>query len=118
MKRIYLAIPYSGLEELSFELANKIAAKLMNEGHLVFSPISHTHPIAKAGSLPLGWDFWKAYDTTFLEWCEEVHVVSIHTHERSAAQLIEGSKGVMAEIEIARGMGKEIKAFHYHGEQY
>lgn len=45
-KLIYLAIPYSWNSTKSFELANEIAANLMMDGHIVFSPISHSHSIA------------------------------------------------------------------------
>jgi hypothetical protein len=47
MSKIFLSINYTGMEEKSFRIANKYAAKLISEGHIVFSPISHSHPIAK-----------------------------------------------------------------------
>lgn len=100
--KIYLAIPYTGMEEYSFITANRVAGRLMNEGHLVFSPISHTHPIAVECDLPKGYDFWKDYDTTFIEWCDELHVVSLIGWSRS--------KGVTSEIEIAEGLDKPV---HY-----
>jgi hypothetical protein len=106
MKKIYLACPYSHKEKIvrqkRFLIINKIAADLMNAGNLVFSPISHTHPIALAGNLPLGWDFWHEYDKTFLEWCDEIYVAKLNGWETSV--------GVKAEIEIARKLCKPI---HY-----
>ena len=53
--KIYLAIPYSGIEEESFAVANKITAHLMYQGHIVFSPISMNHMIAKEYGLPTSW---------------------------------------------------------------
>ena len=43
--KIYLAIPYTGIEEESFNIANKVAARLIEDGHIVVSPISHSHSI-------------------------------------------------------------------------
>lgn len=104
MKKIYLATPYShpdpDVRIERFESVNKVAADLMNEGHLVFSPISHTHPIALAGDLPKGWEFWKEYDRTFIEWCDEVHILMLDGWE--------DSKGVTGEKHIAREMGKPV----------
>jgi hypothetical protein len=98
--KIYLAIPYTGMEQLSFETANRIAGKLMHEGHIVFSPISHSHPIAQTCELPAHWDYWKAADTAFLAWCDCVYVVMLGDWQRST--------GVMAEMDIASHMGKVI----------
>lgn len=48
---IYLASPYShpdpAVEELRFEAACEAACKLMQQGHHVFSPIAHTHPVGR-----------------------------------------------------------------------
>ena len=98
--KIYLAIPYSGMENISFIKANRAAAKLMLEGNIVFSPISMSHPIASQCDLPGDWEFWKKFDEAFIEWCDELHVVCL-----------EGwgiSKGVQAEMKIAKMMGKPI----------
>ena len=76
------------------------AAELMAQGLLIFSPISHTHPIHLAGNLPGDWEFWKEYDRSFLEWADELWVMRIDGWEQS--------KGVKAEIEIAKGLKKEI----------
>lgn len=58
---IYIAVPYSHKEEsvrlARFESVNRAACFLMNKGYHVFSPISHTHPIALAGDLPPGLGF-------------------------------------------------------------
>jgi hypothetical protein len=104
-KKIYLAGPYSHDDEKvrigRFEQLNKIASVFMAEGYFVYSPISHTHPIAMAGSLPLGWDYWEKYDTAFIEWSDELHVAMIPGWMES--------KGVQAEIKIAEKLGKPVK---------
>jgi nucleoside 2-deoxyribosyltransferase len=103
-KKIYLACPYSHkdpkVRKDRFERVNALAAKLMAKGFLVFSPISHTHPIAEAGDLPKGWEYWKNYDESFLDWCDEVFVYKLEGWTVST--------GVMAEIEIAKQLGKPI----------
>lgn len=99
--KIYLAIPYTGIEQLSFETANRVSGRLMQEGHIVFSPISHSHPIAQTCELPAHWDYWKEADTAFLSWCDEVRVVMLDGWQRS--------KGVNAEMEIAEMIGKKIR---------
>ena len=98
--KIYLAVPYSGMKEESFRKVNTVAAKLMNDGHIVYSPISHCHSIAKQEKLPTDWNFWKTMDTAFIEWCEELHVLKLNGWDRST--------GVNAEIDIAEHMGKNV----------
>jgi Domain of unknown function (DUF1937) len=93
----------------------------MNDGHIVFSPISHSHPIAVSNKLPGHWEFWKKFDESFIEWCDELHVICLHRHKDEkydGALLIQNSKGVQSEIGIARSLNKEIKSFHYHGENF
>lgn len=99
--RIYLAIPYTGMEESSFLTANKVAGKLMKEGHIVFSPISHCHLIAKEYKFSKGFGFWRDYDTSFIEWCDELHVICIPGWNQS--------EGVTAEIKIARKLNKFVR---------
>lgn len=70
---VYLACPYShwdfAVSESRFLEVNWAAAKLMAAGEHVFSPISHTHPIAMAGALPTDWGYWQAYDRAILAFC-------------------------------------------------
>ena len=102
MKKIYLAIPYSSIDhELSFMIANKKTAELMNLGHVVYSPISHSHIIAKDHDLPKGWEFWEQIDRQFIAWCDELWVIKLEGWKEST--------GVKAEIIIALEMGKIIK---------
>lgn len=104
---VYLACPYSH-DEHSFRMlrwyaANQAAAKLMSEGLYIFSPISHTHPIAEAseGKLPRGWDFWEGYDRQYLNICKKIIVLRIPGWDTS--------KGVQAEIKIGTEMGIPIE---------
>jgi len=103
--KIYLAIPYSGFEEESFSVANKIAAELMLEGHIVFSPISHTHPIALSGDLPKGWQYWKTFDESFIEWCDQLAVVIM---KNQGEERVRNSQGIAGELTLADVYNKPI----------
>ena len=117
MKKIYLAGPYSShdisVKQRRFDLLNIMAAKLMKEGHLVFSPISHTHPIALAGDLPGGWEFWEAYDRTFIDWADEIHVLKLPGWSTST--------GVSAEIALGIELDKPVTYIEaeelFHGDK-
>jgi nucleoside 2-deoxyribosyltransferase len=99
--KIYLAIPYTGHEEQSFKEANRIAGILMRRGHIVMSPISMTHSIAKEGGLPQEWEFWEKNDSAFIEWCDQVWIANFGNWRRS--------RGVTAEIQIAINLKKQIR---------
>ena len=103
--KIYLAIPYTGFEDESFTIANRITARLMSKGHVVFSPISHNHTLANSNLLPKGWDYWKQFDKSFIEWCDEVRVVHMN---KDGSERIANSVGVKGEVEIATELGKPI----------
>ena len=102
---VYLACPYShhdpAVRLQRFEAANKAAAKLMSEGIMIFSPISHTHPIALAGCLPLGWEFWRAYDRAFLGHSHKIIVLKLDGWRESV--------GIKGELEIATELGITIE---------
>ncbi len=106
MRKIYLAIPYSRHEELSFKLANEIAAELLKQGHIVFSPISMSHPIAVHGNLKGDWETWKKVDFEFIKWCEEVVVVNFDK------EAVENSIGVQDELKYAIELGKKISYYY------
>lgn len=101
---VYMASPYShpdsDVMQQRFQEAACHAAKLMREGINVFSPITHTHPIAQY-DLPKGWDFWKQYDEKMLAVCDSMIVLKLDGWEQS--------KGVQAEIEIMGKAGKPIE---------
>ncbi len=101
---IYLAHPYShkdaAIREARFQSANRIAGILMKAGKLIFSPISHTHPIALVTDLPVSWEFWKLYDLEMLKACEALIVVTAEGWKESI--------GVQAEMEIMRELNRPI----------
>ena len=107
MKKIYLASPYSHpdpkVREERARLACVAAAEIMRSGHLVLSPIAHSHPIALAGNLPLDFEYWREFDESLIDWCDQVWVL-----------MIDGwmdSKGIKAEVEYAEKTDKFV--YHY-----
>src|SRR3990167_3848405 len=67
----YLATPYSkypGGLEVAYSEACKAAAFLIRRSIRVFSPIAHTHPIARFGDLdPLDHNIWLPADKPFMD---------------------------------------------------
>jgi hypothetical protein len=103
---VYLAVPYShpdpAVRQERFEKVNKVAARLMNEHKLnIFSPISHSHPLAISGQLPTDWSFWGNYDSAFLKVSKKMIVLMLPDWDKSV--------GLAAELKIAKELGLEIE---------
>ena len=74
----YLAHPYTAdtADEISRNVvsADTIAARLINKGYHIYSPISHTHHMHLIGA-SLGfwkvseWQMWMDLDNTFIQHC-------------------------------------------------
>ena len=110
--KIYLAIPYSFNPELSFKIANKVTARLMEAGHVVFSPISHSHSIQQF--LPVEChthDFWMEQDLPLVEWADELYMVIIG---EEGDRLCANSKGVQMELTHARKFNKKVTIYDYY----
>jgi nucleoside 2-deoxyribosyltransferase len=93
--KVYLAIPYTFNPELSFDIANKVSADLMKKGHIVFSPISHSHVISDY--LPqivrTDSDWWMTQDLPFVEWADELHIVVIGERGTELVENVARSSG-------------------------
>jgi len=102
---IYLASPYShplsSVREDRFKRVSIVAARLLKEGKIVYSPIAHTHPIAVYGELPNGWEFWEKIDRAFMQRCDSLVVVKMPGWEIS--------RGVLAEIRMAHELGLMVE---------
>lgn len=98
---VYLAIPYSWNPEFSYKAANIIASRLMAEGCVVFSPISHSHAIANYLPEELRTDsmWWMKQDLAMMQNCTEICVVLFLDYD--GIKLIKESTGVQNEIEFA-----------------
>jgi len=102
--KIYLAGPYTHPDEAVMQDRHDrltlVAGALMQYGLVVFSPISHTHTIAKKTNLPTSWEFWKAQDIPFLIGSDALYVLTLDGWEESM--------GVAEEIEIAKKRGIQV----------
>lgn len=108
---IYLASPYSGTPEEQEERFQAVcckAAELMRDGHMVFSPIAHSHPIAFYG-LPKDFGFWEKMDCWWIRACTKIVVLMLPGWELSV--------GVRAEIDYAKQIGKAV-SYLKPDEQY
>jgi len=95
---IYLASPYSHpdpqMRHHRFVQVCRAAARLMQAGHIVFSPIAHSHSIAEYEELPGNWEFWQEFCLATLGRCDQLWILCLDGWEVST--------GVNAEIQIAR----------------
>lgn len=105
MKKIYLMCPYSApspyVRECRVLLADKVAAALMQQGHIVYSPLSHSHRVAHHLENHLSHDFWLRQCRPFVEWADEARVIMAAGWNLSA--------GIKLELEWLADMGKPFK---------
>ena len=89
----------------------KVAAKILQAGYNVFSPITHSHYIAKIGKLPaLDHEFWLNLDKWYVDRCDEVFVYDQYGWENSI--------GVNREMDWAWWSGKKVSLIHADGVPY
>lgn len=104
MSVAYLACPYSDpdpkVKEMRLEIVTRVAFKLMRTGILVYSPLTHNVPIDRLG-INGDWIFWKKFDHTMLSRCDRLIVLKLPGWNNS--------KGVTAEISLAKEMGLPIE---------
>lgn len=103
---IYLASPYThsdpAVEAFRFEAVCQIVADLMLQGHVVISPIAHSHPLAvRRPEVGGKWEMWKQLDTDLVKASDELWVFTLDGWECS--------KGVQAEITIAESLNKPVR---------
>lgn len=100
----YLATPYTkypqGIEQ-AFIDASKLAARLIQSGLSVYSPIAHTHPIAIHGGIdPLDHKIWLPFDNAMMKAATFLLVAHMPGWEESY--------GIGEEIKFFKAMGKPI----------
>lgn len=108
--KIYLATCYSSkvlwigwfIRWLRFRRITGVAGFWMRAGYNVFSPITHSHPIARHIPPRLNtYDFWLGLDFDWLDACDEVWVYMQRGWRKS--------KGVKLEIEYAKAKGMKVR---------
>jgi hypothetical protein len=100
----YLGTPYTkypGGIEAAFILAAKQAALLLQAGVKVFSPITHTHPIAIHGNIdPLDLNIWLPADAKFMDLAQGIILLRAETWEKSY--------GMKHEFNVFKAVNKPI----------
>ena len=108
----YLAIPYThdqqSIMDFRANISDKVAAKLANEGRIIFAPISSWHSISKKYKLPTNFEYWKGLDEEFLKNCKKLLIICLAGWKESV--------GVTAEIEIANKYNIPIDYLNDKGE--
>lgn len=103
-KLVYLATPYSKYKagiHMAFVDASIFAARLLQSGVNVYSPIAHTHPLAIYGNIdPLDHNVWLPFDKSMMEASEALVVAEMQGWQES--------KGIQHEIEFFERAGKPI----------
>jgi hypothetical protein len=101
---LYLCSPYSdpdpAVREQRFQAACAFTAGLLREGHHVYSPVVHCHPLVRYG-LSADWSFWERFDREHLERCDEVVVLMLDGWRESI--------GLQAELSHAGVLGKPVR---------
>lgn len=107
---IYLASPYTHTDpeivEQRYRRALWVSARLMSIEYLVYSPIVHLHFLAVLECLPGTWEYWERFDRAMISRCQQLWILALSGWEES--------KGVAAEIEIARQLGIPVRLLHFN----
>jgi Domain of unknown function (DUF1937) len=88
---VYVAAPYSDPDPevriRRFEAVTRYAATLVAAGRIVYSPLTHSHPIDLVlieRGVSCDSDFWVTFDEAFMAICTEIHVLKLDGWERSS----------------------------------
>lgn len=104
MSVAYLSCPYfdpdSHVKETRHTMVTRAAFKLMRQGIMVYSPLTHNLPIDRLG-IHGDWKTWKEFDHTMISKCDRVIVLKLPGWEKS--------KGVAAEIARGEELGLPIE---------
>jgi hypothetical protein len=108
---IYLATPYShpdpAVRQQRYDQAKCITVELLEDGHLVISPIVHSHYLTidigehLAFTEVYGFNNWSELDLRILSMCDKLVVVKMDGWNES--------KGIIAEVEEAKRLGIPVE---------
>jgi hypothetical protein len=108
MKKVfYLAAPYYHKNYAKMAervtIVSKTCIELLKLGIYCFSPLTQNHTLRKIGKLESGWNVWGKYDEALLSHCDGIIVLKLDGWETS--------KGIAAEIKIAKKLNLKIYYF-------
>lgn len=106
---IYLAGPYSNNAPISsgsstaekrlarFNAVTEVAKQLIEAEHIVYSPLTMTHPIDLRMANDPGSDYWVAFDEAIMQHCSAIYILKLPGWDQSS--------GVRREIEFFKEQG-------------
>jgi len=101
---IYLASPYSSdtpeTRKLRFKMVSKVAGQLVSAGNIVYSPVTHSAPMAHEFRMPVSYEQWRELDEFYLSRCDIVMILQLPGWEIS--------EGIKHEVKFATDIGKPI----------
>ena len=110
----YLASPYSdpdqNVRRARHDSAKWAFSSLMKAQQLVYSPILHCAATAEGCALPTSWDYWEPLDRAMITRCQSISILTIPGWRES--------RGVQAEIAIARTLGLPIRYVDIDGRYH
>lgn len=114
-KLIYLAAPYShkdpGVMQLRRAIIAHMAAKFMEQGHHVYSPITESACYAEnSATLGGNWSTWSKHDRIMLIKCDEMWVLKLKGYDKSV--------GVQNEIAICNEPDVNLPIRYIEVEEY
>lgn len=102
---IFVSVPYSNpyreIVELRVKVLSIYCGQLMKNGVITTSPVLFGTTILNHYTLPFDFTYWQDLSYTYLEKCDEIHVLLMDGWKESS--------GVQGEIERAREIGIPIK---------
>jgi len=109
---IYLACAYGKVpkpqQKRRYQIASEVAGNLLKAGNLVYSPLSHSHPMQVYGNMKWSSTQWLEYDEFYLERCDILMVLQLTNAWRN-------SEGILHEIQFCHDLGKPIIFLPYDG---
>lgn len=102
---IFLASPYSHpdprIREARYCAAAQATASLIRQGRVVYSPIVHSHPLARDFGLPDDVAFWLKHSLSMVAIASRLIILQVDGWQES--------KGIAEERYMAVTMGKKIE---------
>ena len=99
------------IREKRFKLVSKVAGKIIQKSEVdVYSPVAHSHPIAKYGKIPTHTEYWANYCNRMLGFCDELWILDVENWDKS--------HGIKEEIAYAKVTDKPIKMVTIRGRVY
>lgn len=92
--------------KLRWAIITAVGAKLVEQGHHVFGPITESFSYVDFGTGECGWDYWKKHDLLMIEKCDELWVAKMPGWNKSV--------GVKEEVRHAYKHNKIVKYIDVH----